>query len=136
MWNECNKSPEDLCKSIASFGDAIMSGTANDMHCDSHKTLDKKCQECNAGKNLVYKFQSHKHGFSCKKKGKKIRILAGEGHGKLDGIKMGEELLLDVCRLRHPKYPMDKCEFVLAFPTDTDEKVLKRAKADCQKIRK
>ena len=136
LWNESKKSPGDLCKSIASFGGAIMSGTADDMHCDSHEALDDNCTECSIGKSLVEKYQSHKHGFSCKKKGKKIRILAGEGHGRLDNKKVSEELLVDVCRLRHPKYPIDNCEFILAFPSDTDEKLLKRAKVDYQKIRK
>ena len=31
---------------------------------------------------------------------------------------------------------MDRCEFILAFPQNTDEKILKKAKADYQKIRK
>ena len=72
LWNECKETSKSLCQSISSFGNSIMSGTADDMHCDDHETLDDSCIECNAGKNLVYKFQSHKHGFSCKKKGKKL----------------------------------------------------------------
>ena len=42
----------------------------------------------------MYQFQFHKHGFSCKKKGKKIRILAGEGHGRQDNKQISEENFL------------------------------------------
>ena len=59
-----------------------------------------------------------------------------KGHGRLDKKKESEELLVSVCRLRHPKYPIDKTEFIHAFPQDVEEKVLKEAKMDYQKIRK
>ena len=41
-----------------------------------------------------------------------------------------------MCRLRHPKYPIDKTEFVRVFPQDVDENELKTAKSDYRKIRK
>jgi hypothetical protein len=43
---------------------------------------------------------------------------------------------VEVCRLRHPKYPIDKTEFLHAFPQDVDENELKVAKMDYGKIRK
>merc|ERR1711888_87635 len=61
------------------------------------------CEDCQAGKALVEKFQTHRHTFSCRKKGKICKILSTEGHGKLDNKIKGEELLAPICRLRHPK---------------------------------
>jgi hypothetical protein len=136
MWNEEKKNSKDLGDQIASFCGSIMSGCSTDMNCDHHAVFDNNCDECVAGKNLVEKYQSHKHTFSCRKKGKVIRILSREGHGRLDNEKEGDELLVEVCRLRHPKYPIDKTEFVLAFPEDVDENELKVAKKDYRKIRK
>ena len=43
---------------------------------------------------------------------------------------------MQVCRLRHPKYPIDKTEFIFAFPQDADENELSKAKKDYRKIRK
>ena len=108
MWNEDKKNDKDLDNQIASFCDSIMSGSSTDMNCDLHPEFDFSCKECLAGKNLVEKYQSHKHTFSCNKKGRIVRILATEGHGRLDGHKQGDELQVQVCRLRHPKYPVDK----------------------------
>ena len=136
MWNEENKSDADLGGQIASFCDSIMSGSSTSMNCEIHAVFDYSCKDCIDGKNLVEKYQSHKHTFSCRKKGKKIRILAAEGHGRLDKKKVGEEILASVCRLRHPKYPIDKTEFVHGFSQDVDENVLKEAKKDYQKVRK
>lgn len=50
MWNEHKESPEELCKNIASFDGAIMSGTADDMHCELHETLNESSDDCNFGK--------------------------------------------------------------------------------------
>ena len=136
MWNEDKKNDKDLDDQIASFCGSIMSGSFTDMNCDLHPEFDFSCEECIAGKNLVEKYQSHKHTFSCRKKGRIVRILEAEGHGRLDNKKQGDELQVQVCRLRHPKYPIDKTEFVRAFPQDVDENELKTAKRDYRKIRK
>ena len=55
---------------------------------------------------------------------------------KLDNKLKGEHLLTPVCRLRHPKYPLDKTEFLRSFPANTEENELKEAKNDYYKIRK
>ena len=47
---------------------------------------------------MMEKYQSHRHTFTCKKKGKVIRIQANEGHGKLDGQIEGDVILSPVCR--------------------------------------
>ena len=70
MWNEDNKTDGDLGEKIASFCGSIMSGSAMDMNCDKHKLFDHECEEYLEGKTLVEKYQSHKHTFSCRKKGK------------------------------------------------------------------
>ena len=106
------------------------------MHCDLHNQFDENCDDCKKGKALVEKFQSHRHTFTCKKKGKVIKILACEGHGRLDGKIKEDVLLWPVCRFHHPKNPIDKSVFILAFPPDYDENDLKKANADYSKIRK
>merc|ERR1712240_111836 len=136
MRNEDNKTDGDLGEKIASFCGSIMSGSAMDMNCDKHESFNHECKECLEGKALVEKYQSHKHTFSCRKKGRIIRIAETEGHGRLDYNKEGEALQIDACRLRHPKYPIDKTEFIFGFPEDIDEKELERAKKDYRKIRK
>lgn len=136
MWNENKEDENKLGEQIASFGASMMSGSSTDMNCDDHEIFDYKCEECQAGRELVEKFQSHSHTFSCKKKCRFIRILSADGHGRHDGNIEGEEILVPVCRLRHPKNPIDKAEFIHAFPQDTDDKIVKAAKKDYEKIRK
>jgi hypothetical protein len=41
-----------------------MSGCSTDMNCNEHSVFNYSCQECIDGKNLVEKYQSHKHTFS------------------------------------------------------------------------
>ena len=60
----------------------------------------------------------------------------GDGHGRKDGERKTEMLLVPVCRFNHPKNPIDKTEFLLAFPENHDELELKKAKSDYSKIRK
>ena len=136
MWNETNLDDKQLDREIAEFSNSVMSGSSLDMNCESHSEFDFDCQDCLAGKDLVDKFQIHRHTFSCRKKGRVCRILGSEGHGRNDGKVEGEHLLVPVCRLRHPKYPLDKTEFIRAFPENTDENELKQAKADYKKINK
>ena len=136
MWNETNLDDKQLDREIAEFSNSVMSGSSLDMNCESHSEFDFDCQDCLAGKDLVDKFQIHRHTFSCRKKGRVCRILGTEGHGRNDGKVEGEHLLVPVCRLRHPKYPLDKTEFIRAFPENTDENELKQAKADYKKINK
>ena len=58
-------------------------------------------------KKNVTKFQCHKHTFSCEKNRKgSICIKRGEGHGRMDGIIDGEELIIPVCRHSFPKFPV------------------------------
>ena len=59
-----------------------------------------------------------------------------EGHGRLDGKKKTVPLELKSCRFGFPKNPIDKTEFIIGFPEDTDKKIVKKAKADYEKIRK
>ena len=136
MWNEDNVDEDELNLRIAKFADSMMSGSSLEMNCENCPVFSFDCEECLAGKELVEKYQSHKHTFSCKKKNKVCRILPTEGHGRLDYKIEGEELLAPVCRLRHPKYPIDETEFVRGFAEDTNEEEIKQAKKDYKKIRK
>ena len=119
---------------MAGFGGSVISGRAKDMHCIIHSFFTPDCIECEEGKALVEKYQSHRHTFTCKKKGKVIRIQANEGHGRLDGQIEGDVILSPVCRFNHPRNPIDKTEFVFAFPENTDEEVKTKAKTDYLKI--
>ena len=70
MWDSETNEDNEITKKISSFGGSIISGSAKDMHCDSHNQFDENCDDCKKGKALVEKFQSHRHTFTCKKKGK------------------------------------------------------------------
>ena len=132
---EDNKDISSNGENIAQFCESIISGSSSEMCCDDHEQNESSCDKCKKFKDLVEKYQKHSHKFSCHKRKKYIRIYKGEGHGRLDKVKEGDELLVPVCRLRHPKFPIDKTEFLQAFPSDIDEDQLKEAKKDYRKIK-
>ena len=136
LWEKLVDGEEFSTTKLSDFGGSLISGSSKDMHCQIHSTFEKECTNCKKLKALVDKFQGHRHTFTCKKKGKVIRILAGEGHGRKDGERETEMLLVPVCRFNHPKNPIDKTEFLMAFPENHDELELKKAKSDYSKIRK
>ena len=138
MWQEENGegNTQELAHKMANFGGSIISGRAKDMHCNKHSIFTPNCIECEDGKALVEKYQCHRHTFTCKKKGKVIRIQENEGHGRLDGQIKEEMILVPVCRFNHPRNPIDKTEFMFGFPENIDEEVKNKAKADYLKIRK
>ena len=136
MWGkEENEDISSNGENIAQFCESIVSGSSSEMCCDDHEQNESSCHKCKKFKDLVEKYQKHSHKFSCHKRKKYIRIYKGEGHGRLDKVKEGDELLVPVCRLRHPKFPIDKTEFLQAFPSDIDEDQLKEAKKDYRKIK-
>ena len=136
LWNDNPESEISIEEQIASFADSVMCGSSSDMNCDNHSEFNEKCDDCLEGKLLVEKFQSHSHKATCRKKGKMLRILSNEGHGRFDNIISGDELTAPVCRLRHPKFPIDKTEFIRSFPEDVAEDELIKAKHDYKKIKK
>ena len=116
LWNEDTESQMSIEEQIASFADSVMCGSSSDMSCENHTQFNEQCEDCLEGKLLVDKFQSHSHKATCRKKGKMLRILSNEGHGRLDKVVTGDELTVPVCRLRHPRFPMDKTVFIRSFP--------------------
>ena len=70
------------------------------------------------------------------KKKKYTRIAPGEGHGRFDGSKDGDELIVQVCRFNFPKNPAHETVVLSSFPPDYDTQDLKKAKEDYRKIRK
>ena len=75
-----------------------MSGSHNDISCAEHKIQDGSCESCQELKHLVKHYQTHSHRPTCLKKNKVVKIKSTEGHGKLDGVKEGEDLLIKSCR--------------------------------------
>ena len=139
MWNEDDDDDSSLtekAEQISDFGDSLISGSSKDMHCDKHPAFSQQCEECVRLKSLVDRYQTHRHKFTCKKRGKVIKIASNEGHGRLDGKIEGEFLTVPVCRFNFPKNPIDKTEFILAFSKDHDKEEIKKAKLDYKKIRK
>ena len=108
----------------------------DDAHCENHESFNEDCTPCQKIKTNVTKYQRHRHKSSCHKKKKNVIILADEGHGRFDGLKKANPLIFPSCRYNFPHNPIDKNEFILAFPKDTHAKVLKKAKDDYQQIRK
>ena len=136
LWNEDTQSQMSIEEQIAAFADSVMCGSSSDMSCENHTKFEEQCEDCLEGKFLVEKFQSHSHKATCRKKGKMLRIMSNEGHGRLDKVVTGDELTVPVCRLRHPKFPMDKTVFIRSFPEDVDEDEFIKAKYDYKKIKK
>ena len=69
------------------------------------------------------------------KKGKLITIKKGEGHGRLDGTRIGVELSrIQLCRFHFPGFPLDQTTLVVGLSKDTDEETLKKKKQDLKKI--
>ena len=138
MWEDkgTTSNLSDLGEKMSGFAGSLISGRAKDMHCSIHTEFTNSCGECNNLHALVKKYQSHRHTFTCRKKGKIIRILSSEGHGRLDGQIEEEMLMVPVCRFKHPKNPIDKTEFIFPFPENVSDKELRAARADYQKIRK
>ena len=92
LWNEDPLNENSIEEQIASFADSVMCGSSSDMNCDNHSIFNEQCGDCLEGKHLVEKFQSHSHKATCRKKGKMLRILPNEGHGRLDNMIAGDEL--------------------------------------------
>ena len=126
----------DVATSIASFSNDLIFGSLADAHCEIHQSFDVGCEPCNNIKTNVAKFQSHRHKFSCHKKNKRIFIGPDEGHGRFDGKKKMVSLELRSCRYNFPRNPLNKTEFIFGFPEGTDKKIVDKARADYEKIRK
>ena len=129
-------SREYIGAQIASFSDNLICGSATEATCENHDNHEANCDSCMSVKEDVVKYQSHRHKFSCHKKNKRIVISEDEGHGRYDGTMKTVSLELKSCRFNFPKNPIDRNEFVLGFPAETDPSSLRKAKADYAKIRK
>ena len=129
-------SMEDICSSIASFSTGVICGSATEATCENHESFEADCDSCISVKEDVVRYQNHRHKFNCHKKKKRIVITEDQGHGRFDGKQKSVALELKSCRFNFPRNPIDKTEFILGFPEDTDKTTLNKAKADYEKIRK
>ena len=72
------------------------------------------------------KYQSHRHTFTCAKKGKLMTIKENEGFGRLDGCIKGPVLSnISVCRFRFPKFPLNETKVILGLPKDASDEIIK-----------
>lgn len=129
-------SKEVIGSQIASFSDNLICGSATEATCENHDNYEPNCDSCKTMKEDVVKYQSHRHKFSCHKKKRRITISQDEGHGRYDGTRKSVALELKSCRFNFPKNPIDRNEFLLGFPAETDLSILRKAKTDYEKIRK
>ena len=108
--------------------------------CSKHKittVVGENCPDCIHLKELVNKFQSHRHTFSCQKKNKLITIKETEGHGKNDNMIRGPKISNFVlCRYNFPQFPMNKTKFILGMPKDLSLEEKESRKKDLLKIKK
>ena len=81
-------------KDVAEFGASLICGSSTDVQCEKHKTYISDCESCQKLKKLVDRYQTHSHRPTCLKKKKYIRIGPNEGHGRFDGTRDGDELLV------------------------------------------
>ena len=136
IYSEENTDFSNVIQNIAAFGSSLINTSSNDVNCKDHKEFNNDCDECKNMKDEVERYQTHDHRYSCLKRKKMMRIKENEGHGRFDGVKSGEELLIQCCRYNFPKNPLDKEEVIMPFPNDYDKEKLKKAKEDYDKIRK
>ena len=95
------------------------------------------CIQCGILRDKIEKFQCHNHTFTCEKKKKSMTIKSNEGHGRLDNMINGPDLInIPVCRFRFPKFPLDETKLVFGIPKDTDKDKIKRQKDDLSKVMK
>ena len=125
---------------IEEFADQITTTDPTAIKCDEHEDDDgssEECEACTKVQEMVGKFQTHSHTFSCHKKNKFTNVNPDEGHGKDDKKMYGKDLRnIKVCRHNFPKYPMESTKFLLAPSKDLDENELIKRKADLKKIKK
>lgn len=130
------ESLEEKGKCISSFANSMIQGSLKFASCKTHLQVEKNCPDCQEVHKLVSQFQSHSHKKSCYKKKQVVRISGYEGHGRHDGKKTGEPLLLLRCRYDFPKNPSNKSCFITAFPRDHPKQEVNKAKEDFVKVRK
>ena len=103
---------------IEEFADQITTTDPTAIKCDEHEYDDgssEGCEACTKVQEMVGKFQTHSHTFSCHKKNKFTNVNPDEGHGKDDKKMYGKDLRnIKVCRHNFPKYPMESTKFLLA----------------------
>ena len=115
------------------------SAEANFEECSEHKiSMDiEDCIKCQNLQQLVEKFQTHKHTFTCQKKNKTITVRSHEGHGKNDDILEGPTIRNYVhCRFNFPQFPLNKTTFILGMSKTLDPEIISNRKKDLQKINK
>ena len=98
LYSDEDTDAQEIISKISDFAKACMSGSHNDISCAEHKIQDDSCEDCQELKHLVQHYQTHSHRPTCLKKNKVVKIKSTEGHGKLDGVKEGEDLLIKSCR--------------------------------------
>ena len=119
----------------------MITTSPDDIRCEIHMKHGLKnnivvdCSQCKEMYTKVKKFQQHNHSFTCAKKKKIMTIKKNEGHGRLDGTKIGDELRkLSVCRFQFPRFPMSKTTLLKGLSKDMDEDAVATRKKDLRKI--
>ena len=107
---------------VKTFHDDLISCSAFpkcDDHVDEDASEDGDCDECTALQNLVCKYQTHQCTFSCRKRKNIMKVRGTEGLGKFEEGPC-EDLLVQLCRFRFPRYPMD--DSIILYPMSAEEK--------------
>ena len=140
IWDDDDQNPKETFESktqkVVGFANDLIQGSLEKASCQKHDKVQADCNPCQQVMQNVSSYQSHSHKKSCFKKKRILRILSKEGHGRLDGTKEEEEIVVRVCRYNFPKNPSDETLFISAFPKDHPRKAIEEAKADYFKIRK
>ena len=137
---DCEDKKKDIIKNIEKCARILMCASLSDICCencrDNEEARESDCQDCLIVRKRVAANNVHDCRFSCHKKKKMLNIKKNEGHGRLDGIKEGEELKCLICRYNFPKNVMRETTFIPAVPKDLDDESLKKRKSDYIKCRK
>ena len=84
---------------------------------------------------LIATLQHHSHTFTCYKKKGMVTIGEHNGHGRLDGVKIGPILKVRTCRFMFPRPPVRKTSVVTPPDEDDNENTVQQWREYYQKIR-
>ena len=86
-------------------------------------------------RELAETLQNHNHTFTCYKKKRMVTIPEKEGHGRLDGVKVGPCLKVPVCRFLFPRPPLRESCLIEPPNDDTHPDTVKQWKEFWTKTR-
>ena len=133
--NSSNDNLDDIHKKIEEANDELISTSIDQAKCKKHRLVNfPGCKDCKTLEDFVTKFQTHRCSFTCKKKGKFIKLLGNQGLG-IHETDRATEIVTHICRFRFPRFPMECTKFLKPISKTEDPKQVNKMKKDLQHIK-